>query len=289
MSTPEVACNTRSLAQRLLMAGQSSSNTAPSPSPSVQSDRASENFTVGVVDWKKRVKAEYTRLCFMRKDKRVDEVKNAFAANRTEINSALEKEREWLKKQPIQKLIVPEILPGRASKKCEVTSAMGFPTQSGPLKTMLLVKTIPTMYSWAPVQQNFMVEDETVLHNIPYMGDELLDQDTSFIEELLKNYEGRVHGERNSGLGDDIFMELVNSVAHQYKVENSEEGVKVETKETDTALDVSEVPLEVFEAICAAFPDQGGTIDELKDKPAPGPGALIGFRSTPAHTGVYHL
>ena len=75
MSTPDLACNTRSGAQRLLMAGQPSSSIAPSPSPSVQSDKASENFTVGVIDWKKRVKAEYTRLCFMRKDKRVDEVK----------------------------------------------------------------------------------------------------------------------------------------------------------------------------------------------------------------------
>ncbi|XP_036379303.1 histone-lysine N-methyltransferase EZH1 isoform X3 [Megalops cyprinoides] len=113
------------------------------------------------------------------------------------------------------------------NKQCVVES--GFPAfkkQTIVMRTLNTVAGVPFMYSWSPLQHNFMVEDETFLHNIPYMGDEVLEQDEAFLEELIDNYDG-VHGDREGGfINDEIFKELVEALSQYSDQEEEEEGVE---------------------------------------------------------------
>ncbi|XP_032094566.1 histone-lysine N-methyltransferase EZH2-like [Thamnophis elegans] len=178
----------------------------------------------GRICWRKCVKSEYMRLRKLKRFRWADEVKSMLNCNRQKIQERTEiLNQEWkqCRIQPVHIMTFVSSL--RGTRECSVSSDLDFPKQVIPLKTLNAVASVPIMYSWSPLQQNFMVEDETVLHNIPYMGDEVLDQDGTFIEELIKNYDGKVHGDRECGfINDEIFVELVNALG-QYS-EDDDDG-----------------------------------------------------------------
>uniref|UniRef100_A0A3B3IGQ1 Histone-lysine N-methyltransferase EZH2 n=1 Tax=Oryzias latipes TaxID=8090 RepID=A0A3B3IGQ1_ORYLA len=246
----------------------------------------------GPACWKRRVKSEYMRLRQMKRFRRADEVKGMFNSNRQKIMERTDiLNQEW-KTRRIQPIHIMTPVSSRGTRECTVDS--GFPEFSRqviPLKTLNAVASVPVMYSWSPLQQNFMVEDETVLHNIPYMGDEILDQDGTFIEELIKNYDGKVHGDRECGfINDEIFVELVNALV-QYSdneddEEDEEQDYKVDKMDLCDGKDHTEDPCKdghsnesransdgskkfpsdkIFEAISSMFPDKG-SLEELKEK-----------------------
>ncbi|XP_009585554.1 PREDICTED: histone-lysine N-methyltransferase EZH2 isoform X5 [Fulmarus glacialis] len=225
----------------------------------------------GPICWRKRVKSEYMRLRQLKRFRRADEVKSMFNSNRQKILERTEiLNQEWKQRR---------IQPVHIMTSCSVTSDIDFPKQVIPLKTLNAVASVPIMYSWSPLQQNFMVEDETVLHNIPYMGDEVLDQDGTFIEELIKNYDGKVHGDRECGfINDEIFVELVNALGQYSDDEDDDDGDdnpderddKQKDREGNRMEKASHPPRrfpsdKIFEAISSMFPDKG-TAEELKEK-----------------------
>uniref|UniRef100_W5LQ79 Histone-lysine N-methyltransferase EZH2 n=1 Tax=Astyanax mexicanus TaxID=7994 RepID=W5LQ79_ASTMX len=189
----------------------------------------------GPVCWRKRVKSVYMRLRQLKRFRRADEVKSMFNSNRQKILERTDiLNQEW-KLRRIQ-----------------------------PVHIMTPVSSL---------RGTREVEDETVLHNIPYMGDEILDQDGTFIEELIKNYDGKVHGDRECGfINDEIFVELVNAL-NQYSDneddddDDDQHDYKLEKMDVCRSSDCSKkFPSDkIFEAISSMFPDKGSP-EELKEK-----------------------
>uniref|UniRef100_A0A8D2HGM3 [histone H3]-lysine(27) N-trimethyltransferase n=4 Tax=Marmotini TaxID=337730 RepID=A0A8D2HGM3_UROPR len=176
-------------------------------------------------------------------------------------------------------------------KKCTIESIFpGFASQHMLMRSLNTVALVPIMYSWSPLQQNFMVEDETVLCNIPYMGDEVKEEDETFIEELINNYDGKVHGEEEMIPGsvlisDAVFLELVDAL-NQYsdeeeeghndtsdgKQEDSKEDLPVTRKRKRHAIEGNKKSSKkqfpndmIFSAIASMFPENG-VPDDMKER-----------------------
>lgn len=198
---------------------------------------------------------------------------------------------EWkkLRVQPVQ--LMKPVSGHPFLKKCTIESIFpGFSSQHMLMRSLNTVALVPIMYSWSPLQQNFMVEDETVLCNIPYMGDEVKEEDETFIEELINNYDGKVHGEEEMIPGsvlisDAVFLELVDAL-NQYSDEeeeghndtsdgkqgDSKEDLPVTRKRKRHAIEGNKKSSKkqfpndmIFSAIASMFPENG-VPDDMKER-----------------------
>ncbi|XP_012598634.1 histone-lysine N-methyltransferase EZH1 isoform X5 [Microcebus murinus] len=233
--------------------------------------------------WKRKVKSEYMRLRQLKRLQANMGAKALYVANFAKVQEKtqiLNEEWKKLRVQPVQLM-----------KPCTIESIFpGFSSQHMLMRSLNTVALVPIMYSWSPLQQNFMVEDETVLCNIPYMGDEVKEEDETFIEELINNYDGKVHGEEEMIPGsvlisDAVFLELVDAL-NQYsdeeeeghndtsdgKQDDSKEDLPVTRKRKRHAIEGNKKSSKkqfpndmIFSAIASMFPENG-VPDDMKER-----------------------
>ncbi|XP_042564839.1 histone-lysine N-methyltransferase EZH1 [Clupea harengus] len=215
----------------------------------------------GLQEWRRRVKSEYMRLRQLKRFRKVEEVKALFLSNRCKIETKTHLLNEEWSKRRVQSIPLATATGSLPNKKVCVVE-FGFPpfqNQTVAMRPLTTVAGIPFMYSWSPLQQNFMVEDETFLHNIPYMGDEVLEQDEAFLEELIDNYDG-VHGDREGGfISDEIFKELVEALS-QYSDNRLRELLVTRDFVSDLSLSLSAC---VCVCVCVCEPEGGFISDEI--------------------------
>ncbi|XP_075894902.1 histone-lysine N-methyltransferase EZH1 isoform X4 [Nelusetta ayraudi] len=205
----------------------------PAPRPPSSSSASSHSLLM----WRRRVKSEYMRLRQLKRLKKVEEVKTLFMSNREKIERQTQLLNADWSRLRIQSIPLSTSGGALAGKKmCSVEFGFpGFKAQAIAMRPLSTVAGIPFMYSWSPLQHNFMVEDETFLHNIPYMGDEVLEQDEAFLEELIDNYDG-VHGDREGGfISDEVFKELVEALSQYSDQEEEDEEEAGEAGEAAAA------------------------------------------------------
>ncbi|KAF3816957.1 hypothetical protein GH733_014305 [Mirounga leonina] len=264
----------------------------PTPTDYSKMDMPNPPTSKCITYWKRKVKSEYMRLRQLKRLQANMGAKALYVANFAKVQEKtqiLNEEWKKLRVQPVQ--LMKPVSGHPFLKKCTIESIFpGFASQHMLMRSLNTVALVPIMYSWSPLQQNFMVEDETVLCNIPYMGDEVKEEDETFIEELINNYDGKVHGEEEMIPGsvlisDAVFLELVDAL-NQYsdeeeeghndtsdgKQDDSKEDLPVTRKRKRHALEGNKKSSKkqfpndmIFSAIASMFPENG-VPDDMKER-----------------------
>lgn len=112
----------------------------------------------------------------------------------------------------IRVMIVPESAddPGASGKEAKYYQRI-------PVTTIDHMSQIPPVLDWTAIPHNLHEDDGKFLTNIPFLGDEFIDKDAKFIDEMVTLYEGKVHEAKDSSIAfwkmdDEVFYTLVQAM-----------------------------------------------------------------------------
>jgi len=249
-----------------------------------------------VEKWRERIWAEVSILRGEADSRRQEDKVKAWASNRSNIREqldAVQYEAGLQLDRDIPKRVPTEILdqgdqPAKrkfakvwreslgstnSEKKMEPHGGVR-KAQLVELLPMPLVEAPPFMTTWAPIHRNVLVEEQQVISNIPYFGDDAIDRDDKILSSIVEEVNTKISMKDN--LNEDIFLQLVAKLSslketdnstnsHQYvvlfKPDTKKELEWVKVSSADTSLP----GLVVFQAIASCYPEFGST-EELISK-----------------------
>ncbi|XP_074112101.1 histone-lysine N-methyltransferase E(z)-like isoform X2 [Cotesia typhae] len=211
--------------------------------------------------WERHVKYEYRKLIKSRESKRINKVNILWKDNKKKIEQFKIELNECQRRNTWQV--------GSEEAECEDIAKIEYVDENVEAQNCSIVeldpvKAIPSSYFWTPIKENVRVDDEVVLNNLPYMENEILKDDDTFLVDLLIHYNGKIHG-RSGALDDDIFLELVKSLMKYDNPSLYTLNEKCKSDENDLAiLKITRMPSpNIFKAISAVFVDKGTPEDFL--------------------------
>jgi len=176
------------------------------------------NFDQQIINCLKRmIKTNLAKVRQTKAGEKLKVIREAHKINSKYYSDLVSKVESSLNNHRIGPIKFPD-QPVESTNKGTKFRLVGEPIKIQELNSISLPYTneLPTMYTWDAIQSNYVCEDETCLHNIPYMGDDLLDKESHFIDELIKNYDGRVHDNnvdsKNFNISDVSYHYLVHTL-----------------------------------------------------------------------------
>ncbi|XP_008556240.1 histone-lysine N-methyltransferase E(z) [Microplitis demolitor] len=216
-------------------------------------------------EWRRRVRYEYKKIIKLREIKHEYKIKSAWKENKNQLRHyTIELQNKWAAKNNVWEVGQELPIPNDSDDKARaILVGTIVEVQECCIVVINPVTTIPNSYIWTSIRTNISVRDETVLPHLPYMGDEVFNDNDTFLEDLLNHYNGKVHG-KSAALDDDLLIDLVNALTiyentSPQKLPKKRKFINPTNKDNnEIVVNLTRLPsINIFNAISEIFADKG--------------------------------
>ncbi|KAI1289608.1 Histone-lysine N-methyltransferase E(z) [Halotydeus destructor] len=220
-----------------------------------------------------RVIAIHERIQSAREEAKQGIIKAAQIINRKQLNQLLEHQAKTLPSIKFEFSVIPADNP-----KAKLARASLCTEESNKLTGLAAVNCrlpplarLPITYQFAYAPRNCLIEDEKVLHHIPYLGDALVTDATKeagVVHDLMQSYEFKIHDDGEK-IEDEDFLKVIEDLSSSSLdrpvLKNRTTRKSGNVPDSDSVAVKTKLPMNtIFEAVSRTFSGEGSPADVCK-------------------------